>query len=419
MQDIRRNMKTQIHFKERGQALVIIALAAVVLFGFAALSIDGSRFFSDRRHAQNAADTAVLDAALAKTRGGNWQTEGLNRAASNSYDNNGTTNTVTFYSPPIDGNYAGNSEYIQVKIVSHVSTTFGRVIGIAQMTNHVDAIARAVPGTVSPMFAGNAVVGLAPHDCKAIMSQGTADTEVIGSGIFVNSDCANAAFFSQSGSASLTAPCLQSVGGIQAAPGALVIPSACVGDDATAYNYPPDNMVFPNVVCPSGTSQDGSNLNPGTYSGQFPPNGVTHLNGGIYCVNGNFRVNGGATITGSEVLIVMQGGDISFNGGATVILSGIPGPRTEDNLLGGLLFYVPMTNCPSTIILNGNSESGFEGTILAPCSDITVSGTGGSGLQGQIIGYTVELSGTSNSKIIYNEAQNWPAPVPPQIELIQ
>lgn len=416
-------MKKQIQFKEHGQALVIIALAAVVLFGFAALSIDGSRVFSDRRHAQNAADTSVLDAALAKTRGGNWQTEGLARAASNSYDNNLTTNTVTFYSPPIDGNYMGNPEYVQVKIVSHVSTTFARVIGIAQMTNRVNAIARAVPGIISPMFAGNAVVGLAPHECKAIMYQGNANTTVIGSGIFVNSDCSNSAFFNNSSSANLTAPCLQSVGGITANSNAINIPSGCVSTGATPYNFPPDNMVFPNVVCPSGTSQNGSTLNPGTYSGHFPPNGVTHLNGGVYCVNGDFRVNGGDTLTGSEVLIVMKSGDISFNGGATIQLSGIPGPRTDDNQLGGLLFYVPMPtngNCPSnTVTINGNSASGFEGTILAPCSDVSITGTGGSGLQGQIIGYTVDLAGTSSTTIIYNEDQNWQAPVPPQIELTQ
>src|SRR5687768_3698245 len=53
---------------EKGQALVIIALAAVGLFAFTALAIDGSRVFSDRRHAQNAADTAALAAALAKIR---------------------------------------------------------------------------------------------------------------------------------------------------------------------------------------------------------------------------------------------------------------------------------------------------------------------------------------------------------------
>ena len=68
-------MKKQTQLKEHGQALVVIAIAAVALFGFAALAIDGSMVFSDRRHAQNAADTAALDAALAKTRGGAWHSE--------------------------------------------------------------------------------------------------------------------------------------------------------------------------------------------------------------------------------------------------------------------------------------------------------------------------------------------------------
>ena len=53
---------------EKGQALVLIVLAAMGLFGFAALSIDGGMVFSDRRHAQNAADTAALAAALARVR---------------------------------------------------------------------------------------------------------------------------------------------------------------------------------------------------------------------------------------------------------------------------------------------------------------------------------------------------------------
>ena len=53
--------------QERGQALILIAFAAIGLFAFTALAIDGSRVFSDRRHAQNAADTAALAAALAKS----------------------------------------------------------------------------------------------------------------------------------------------------------------------------------------------------------------------------------------------------------------------------------------------------------------------------------------------------------------
>src|SRR6185436_4073542 len=86
-------MKRQPQLKERGQALVVIAIAAIALFAFAALAIDGSMVFSDRRHAQNAADTAALDAALAKVRGGNWNAEGLDRALSNGYSND-TDSTV-------------------------------------------------------------------------------------------------------------------------------------------------------------------------------------------------------------------------------------------------------------------------------------------------------------------------------------
>ena len=406
---------------EKGQALIMIALAAVGLFAFAALAIDGSMIFSDKRHAQNAADTAVLQAALTKIRGGDWQTDGWSRAESNGYNNNGTTNDVIFYNPPIDGPYQSNNEYIQVKIRSDVQMTFARVIGRQTATNHVEAVARVVPSTTSPMFDGNAVVGLAPHDCQAIKYQGNANTNVIGSGIFVNSDCASAAFFNNSSSAKLTAPCLKAVGGIDYKAGALNIPSSCIKSgppDVTAYNYPPDNMIFPNVTCSSGGSSTGSTLHPGTYSGHFPPNGITDLSAGAYCVSGDFRVNGGDTLRGNGVLIIMVSGDVDFSGGATVQLSGIPGPQSAGNPYGGLFLYMPMSNS-GTITLNGNSDSGFTGTILAPAADISINGTGGAGLHGQIIGYTVDLSGTSDTTIVYNDNENWDAPTPPKIELKQ
>src|ERR1044071_4318516 len=94
-------MKKSMPSTQRGQALVMIALAAIGLFAFAALAIDGSAIFSDRRHAQNAADTGVLQAALTKVRGGDWETAGLDRAESNGYNDNGITNDVLFYNPPI------------------------------------------------------------------------------------------------------------------------------------------------------------------------------------------------------------------------------------------------------------------------------------------------------------------------------
>ena len=56
---------------ERGQALIIVALALVGLFGMAGLVVDGGNAFQDRQRAQNAADSAALASAHARITGGN------------------------------------------------------------------------------------------------------------------------------------------------------------------------------------------------------------------------------------------------------------------------------------------------------------------------------------------------------------
>jgi Flp pilus assembly protein TadG len=58
------------HHPERGQALIIIALALVGLVGMVALAVDGGNVFLDRRTAQNAADSAALASALSRIQGG-------------------------------------------------------------------------------------------------------------------------------------------------------------------------------------------------------------------------------------------------------------------------------------------------------------------------------------------------------------
>jgi hypothetical protein len=402
-------MKKLMPSTQSGQALVMIALAAIGLFGFAALAIDGSAIFSDRRHAQNAADTSALAAALAKTRHDpSWEPIGLARAQSNGYDDNGITNDVWFYNPPISGPYLGNDEYIQVKIRSDVKLFFARIIGRQKATNYVEAVARATPSNYDQMFWGNAVVGLAPHDCRAVTYQGNADTTVTGGGIFVMSDCPDAAFFNHSGAAELTAPSLCAVGGIEYRPGALNVPSVAEGCS------PPPQIAEPNPACGGSAIKTGNTLSPGTWTGHFPPSGVDTLESGVYCVDGDFRLNGGESLTGYGVVIRMDGGVVSWNGGSTVHLSA---PLEGD--FSGLLMYMPSsTNC-STITLNGNSGSTLMGTILAPCSNVSIDGTGDSGIDGQIIGYTVDLAGTSSNSIHYNDDHNYDALQLPTIEQSQ
>ena len=115
-----------------------------------------------------------------------------------------------------------------------------------------------------------------------------------------------------------------------------------------------------------------------------------------------------------------------MNGGATVQLTAPTSlaadptradPTTADYI--GLLIYLPLSN-NNPLEINGNSISFYKGTILAPASLIRVNGFGNaSGLQSQIIGYDIELVGTADLHIIYNDAENYDVVIPPAIELVK
>ncbi len=420
-------MRQENHNK--GQALVMIVLAIVALVGLTGLAIDGGNAYSDRRHAQNAADTGVLAAALAKVNNDpNWKTIGVQRANSNGYSDtdptnvsSSQTNNVEIYGCeeaaascvlPVS---ADKTQYIQMIITSHVRTFFAPVVGIREMVNKVNAIAQAKPLIIAPMWGGNAVVGLDPNGCKAVTYQGNASTTLTGSGIYVNSSCSDAAFFNNSNSPNndLTAPCLQAVGGITYTPGALDIPADCI-ETHTPPLTPP---ILPNISCTGDATIDHptSSLTPGNWYGAFPPNHVTTLQPGVYCVHqGNFTIQGGQSLIGKGVTIYVIDGFVKWNGGAYLDLEA---PSTDEFGTKGLLLYLPPTNS-SPVTINGNGSSIMIGSILAPASDVTVEGGGGAtGLQTQIVGWHVSLGGSSATTINYDAAKQFQPPQPPTIQL--
>lgn len=415
---------------ERGQAMIIIVFAMIGLIGITALTVDGGYAYSDHRHAQNAADTAVLAGARAIIRGEDWKSAALAIASQNGYiDADATVNTssakvnIEAYTcddsnPGVDcGVYDGNSEYILVKITSIVDTFFAPVVGIQQITNSVQAIAHVVPGSYTEMFDGNAVVGLAPSDCNAVRYQGNADTTITGGGIYVNSDCEETAFFNNSSSAQLTAPSLCAVGGITYETGAVNIPSITTG--CASFSFPPENMVFPNPTCGSDPATvSGNTMDPGNYTGTFPPSGVTLLQSGIYCVNGDFKLAANDVLTGVDVLIVVIDGDVTWNGGAKMHLD-----APDTGAFAGLLLYLPMgdpIDYSHTVSINGNSGSTLTGATLAPAAECSINGSGGlSEVDGQFVCYMVDLSGTADITISYNDQENWNAVEPPSLQLAE
>jgi len=422
---------------ERGQALVIIALAIIALVAMTGLAIDGGNAYSDRRHAQNAADASALAAGLARVRENPSQTTltstveaaGLARAASNGYDDNGLTNTVDVYVPPISGEYAGNSSYLQVIIVSQVRTYFGRVVGIDHMTNNVNAVVRVEPFPDYPVLDGNAIISCSQSACPAVTVGGSSNTTLIDGGLFVNSNCEddpNKLSFEVDGGGGLTAPTLCAVGGYenQNLNVGLIAPNCRPIDCNT-------EIVRANFDNECGTSvsvdpSDPNRLLPGKFSSNsksFPPNGIDELAPGVYCIDTpkGFDITSGSLKGGCSptepcegVVFYMQQGGINLNTDHIQLYS------PKSGIYQGLLFSFSESN-HSNVTINGNADNTFVGTLMAPDSYVKING--GSATKeiwlGQIISNTAAISGNAVSSLKYSSDDSYEPAISPQVEFIE
>jgi hypothetical protein len=437
---------------QRGQALVMIALAIVGLVGFAALAIDGSSVFSDRRHSQNASDTSSLAAALALTRGEtNWKDFGFQRARSNGYDPADGITKVDVYlcselPQIVDGltltcvdkglpTGANPDEYVYVHIKSRVKLFFAPLIGWREVINNTDAVARAKKEVETSMFPGFAIVSTmldCPPAPPPFEVSGNSITTVVDAGILVNSNCtAPKLAYDQGGSSHVdTDKGVCAVGAV----------SATDTDPPPTTNCTPINInmyTLPNPTCTHvGSIQKNSDgdwvATPGLYGKSYthdsiddvsPAGGKIILQKGIYCLNDGIDLHSTWTITTDidghgtfdpateGALLFVPHGDVLFNGSSNIDIHAVT--TTADDFpkrFLNVLIYVPPTNNPSTVNLTGGNGSQFSGTILAPASEITLNGGSSAystiGLDSQIIGYAVKITGSGTLDIHYNPKDN-------------
>jgi len=401
---------------ERGQALIIIVFAIVGLIGITALAVDGGNAFLDRREAQNAADTAALAGAFTRIRGGqNWVAKTLAMAEENGFPNDGVRSTVEVLSPPTSGPFAGDVEYIQVVITSYVPTYFAGIVGRDTIINRVEAVSRTKSSDLTEILMGHALISLAPiSNCQndiAFWVHGEATLNLIGGGVFVNSNNPDCALLEQ-GSGSLIVngghP-INIVGGASIQKPQLIVPYP-PDTGITQVNYPPP-FLPPEVKCGKAAeiSEDGETLSPGYWDGDFPPEGVIKLKSGNYCVD-DFIVNS-SSLSGSRVTIKV-GGEIRWNGSATIDLTA---PDKGD--LAGLLIYLPIENT-NKVALNGSADSKIRGTILAPGAHLIINGNASSyGFHSQIIAYTIDAKGDELINIVYADSDNFDAYTFPEVQL--
>ena len=120
---------------ERGQALIMFVLAAAVLFGFVAMTIDVGLILHQRRVLQNTADAAALAGAIELPDGPGTAYDKAQEWAENNGIDVAGGDQLDITVDPIENS-------VTVRVEREQGFIFGRVLGLVSTQVHADATAR-------------------------------------------------------------------------------------------------------------------------------------------------------------------------------------------------------------------------------------------------------------------------------------
>lgn len=421
---------------EKGQIVVLLALAIVGLLGFTALAIDVGMVFSDRRYAQNAADASALAGAQASSKmietigmkNYEWNCSTLNANISASYSAGiaraGTNDFVIAqdadlgtpghdHGIKITCNQAGKYLDVFVMLSRVTSTSFAQLFYGGQMRNTVSSITRVWPGV--PAGNGSNLVSLS-KDCGnnigGILFSG--NTEVSIRGTWSNS-CIEA----KSNTDVTVSP-----GSVDYHAGSYAVGfTNPVPVPHTEYHPMTDaTLPSPGAKCASASIDPYNDLknaqgtiDPGNYR-DWDFKGDVVLNPGLYCVSGTVSMNSNVGLTGNGITIFYTGTSFTINGkqNGTLAAPNSPSNPPVNNAVEDLLIYTPKGTA-ADIKINGTSGSYIGGTIYAPSSLVFIAGNATAAdpmtMTSSIIGYDIDLTGTSYLSMTYDEDKDygWPS----------
>ncbi len=293
---------------QRGQAIVLVALMILVLFGFVGLAIDSGRAYLDRRHLQAAADAAALAAAYTYMNTNDYaqseqmaaQTYASNEAlyGSISCSGLGTLAASCSFSDPwgqllniIVTNKAIAGVSFAVTVRHSMPVAIMQVLGSDQTIN-VSATATAVARRAGTN--GAAIQTLSPSGCggnggQSLTFQGTSQTFVTGDiwsngSVFDNSAGAGGAVNGNVIDICGTPPALNTP-----------TPWTVTGTQANGWTMADPGYPLPtlNVTSRTWNSTNGSVEEPGSYAADPRPSGCYFLAGGVYDFQAGITENGG------------------------------------------------------------------------------------------------------------------------------
>lgn len=423
---------------EEGQVLVFLALVMVGLMGFAALALDGGMLFSDRRHAQNAADSASLagasgaayymrshnvnyNAFICGTSGTLFtevtaEIEAINRAASNDYvidadlsDNHGVDVICEITDM---GSYKDKHIDVITKITRDTSSNFAHLVYNGPLRNEVEAIARVYPP--APLGYGKAIIALNDSACSGnkngVIFSGSSQTTVTGGGVWSNGCLTgNGSSFTVTVNAGGVGYAGSSTGTLTNINPAPVYNPSPLPEHSTSVDEA-SCAGLPNRTVPN---HGDATIQSGVYDEIKWTGGALTMSPGLYCITGSKGMSiSGGSLQGHGVTIFLTSGGVTINGNVNPV--DLRAPEESPNpspAVAGILFQLAYGNT-NTISVTGNSTSFYLGTVYAPEGDLFFSGSSGTNptFNTQLIGNNVEVSGGATIDINFNDDENFEKP---------
>jgi len=408
---------------ERGQALILIALALGGLLLGIGLALDTGQLFVARRAAQTAADAGAWAGAAVLYAGGSAaqaRTAAADDATRNGYTDGGYID-VTTASPPTSGTYAGDPGYIEVSITEQVLTRFlfGASAGRTAVT------VRAVAG-IARSGSGQAVIVTRASSATTFTLSSSTRFTITGGGTNTNTTSSNAVQIG--GSGQLTATFHRVTGGVSASDAGRMSPAPVTSVAAAADPFA--SLAGPSTTgVPVFGGQTITNatvtLSPGVYSGLVTvgSNGIARLNPGKYI----FRAGLTTTSSGSLVLAGASGvllynanasypaaggscGNLSLAGTGTMTLA-----ASRTGSYAGMLVFQDRS-CTNGAALTVRTGTSLGGTLYVPAATLTISVASNVTIASQIVADRLTLNGNNTLTMSFTPASVTGSRVPSLVE---
>ena len=376
---------------DRGQVLVIVVVALVVLFAMVGLANDIGYAWRARVKMQAVADAAAMAGADALFLAGGVSPSSAARstATQNGFTNGSGTSinpnavAVTVNNPPSSGPNSGNSSAVEVIVAQAQPTYFLAVAGFSSL----NVSARAVAAVNS---SGNCMYSLNPSASGAL---NMASNSTINSscGLLVNSN-SSTAVTGASGSV-ITAPSLGIVGGSSFSKGTLP------GTTTTGVAAFSDPLAYIPTPSPSGSCSTLSSVGPsatvgipaGYYCGlTVKSNSTVNLTStGTYSFNGNVTLDSNTTLNGTGVTLYFKSGSISLSSNTILNLS-----APASGTYSGILFFQDRSDS-TPLSLSSNSAMTLTGVVYAPAANLTLASNAMADVYSILVASTINIAANS------------------------